>query len=341
MEKSKRHSLINADGKEVEQEDYTVDPSYGVEQQNNNLPEEQLEENLDAYDNLEDEELEDEDNNLEDKELEDEDYNLEDEELEDEDNNLEDEEFEDEDYNLDDEEFEDYDVQESDGEQSFYLEDELDFEDGWTQKTSSKKESFVSIVITVLLGLVCALLIFVKFFWIYSVQVVGDSMNDTLQSGDYLYVDKLADINRGDVIVFTLPDGSGEGADGRAYIKRVIATAGDTVVMEDGNVYLKKAGEDHFELVEYEGVKGLTYYRPMDHSYVPDPFTVSENHVYVLGDNRENSRDSRFLDEIDLDNVDGVVTSFMIERKDGKLGDFCGWFYQMRKSIHDFLFGEE
>ena len=208
------------------------------------------------------------------------------------------------------------------------------------EKEEHKKESVGSIITTVILGLFCAILIFVKFFWIYSVQVVGDSMNDTLQSGDYLYVDKLADINRGDVIVFTLPDGSGEGAEGRAYIKRVIATAGDTVLMKDGNVYLKKAGEDHFEIVEYEGVKGLTYYRAMDHSF-PFEFTVSENHVYVLGDNRENSRDSRVLGEINLDNVDGVVTSFMIERKDGKLGDFCGWFYQTRKSIHDFLFGEE
>ena len=204
---------------------------------------------------------------------------------------------------------------------------------------------------------VLVMVIIIRFFIGEIRWIPSASMRPTLLEGDRLFVERYSRFykapQRGDIIVFYPPDTKLKNSFGAvfsrltgflckdiAYIKRVVAIAGDTVLMQDGKVFLKEAGEDHFELVEYEGVKGLTYYRPMDHSF-PFEFTVSENHVYVLGDNRENSRDSRVLGEINLDNVDGVVTSFMIERKDGKLGDFCGWFYQTRKSIHDFLFGEE
>ena len=90
-------------------------------------------------------------------------------------------------------------------------------------KSEPKKESFLSIFTTVLLTVLCVLLIFVKFIWLYCVEVEGDSMNATLQTGDYLLVDRLDKVDRGEVVVFTLKE--------KAYIKRVIAVAGDTVLI--------------------------------------------------------------------------------------------------------------
>ena len=176
------------------------------------------------------------------------------------------------------------------------------------EKRPQEKESVLSIITTVVLAFLCIALIFVKFVWFYCVEVDGDSMNATLTSGDFLLVDKLAEVDRGDVVVFTLNE--------KAYIKRAVALEGDTVKITGGKVYVKKAGEEKFELSEYEGVIGST------NSHVGLVFekVISKGCIFVLGDNRENSTDSRILGEIDLQNVDGVVHQFIIDKKDGALG---------------------
>lgn len=176
------------------------------------------------------------------------------------------------------------------------------------EKRPQEKESVLSIITTVVLAILCIALIFVKFVWFYCVEVDGDSMNATLTSGDYLLVDKLAEVDRGDVVVFTLNE--------KAYIKRAVALEGDTVKITGGKVYVKKAGEEKFELSEYEGVIGSTN----AHAGLVFEKVISKGCIFVLGDNRENSTDSRILGEIDLQNVDGVVHQFIIDKKDGALG---------------------
>lgn len=173
-----------------------------------------------------------------------------------------------------------------------------------------KKEGALSVIITIVLAILCVALVFVKFVWLYCVVVDGDSMNATLQTGDYLLVDRLAEIDRGDVIVFTLE---------KAYIKRAVALEGDTVRIENGNLYVKKAGESKFELVEYEGVLGKTYYNSANHGKVFEQ-VISKGCIFALGDNREHSTDSRILGEISVDKVNGVVHQFVIDKKDGRLG---------------------
>ena len=176
------------------------------------------------------------------------------------------------------------------------------------EKRPQEKESVLSIITTVVLAFLCIALIFVKFVWFYCVEVDGDSMNATLTSGDFLLVDKLAEVDRGDVVVFTLNE--------KAYIKRAVALEGDTVKIMGGNLYVKKAGEEIFELSEYEGVIGSTN----AHAGLVFEKVISKGCIFVLGDNRENSTDSRILGEIDLQNVDGVVHQFIIDKKDGALG---------------------
>ena len=175
-----------------------------------------------------------------------------------------------------------------------------------------QKSKKIGDFITIFLLILCAFLVFVKFFWFFCVEVDGSSMNATLSHGDLLLVDKLAKPERGDVIVFTLNE--------KAYIKRVVAVEGDVVLIEGGKLFVKKAGSDRFEITSYYGVIGATYYQN-DPTYELE-WVVQENCIFVLGDNRENSVDSRVLGEINLEMVNGVVHQFIIDNKDKKIGEF-------------------
>lgn len=194
------------------------------------------------------------------------------------------------------------------------------------QDKSLRKKEKAGWISTAVLALICIFVAFVNFAWLYCVKVEGDSMNDTLQTGDYLVVDKLAKIKRGNVIVFT---GSFAGSSEKAYIKRVVAVEGDTVRISNGNLLLQKKGEHGFTKVEYNGVKGETFY-PGESGDI----TVPEGHLFVLGDNRENSKDSRLFGFIPLDCVDGVVHDYVIENKDGFLGKISEWVFKAREFVY-------
>ena len=182
----------------------------------------------------------------------------------------------------------------------------------YENNTVKSKKRTVGDFITLLLFLLCAFLVFTKFFWLFCVEVDGSSMNSTLVHGDLLLVDKLAKPDRGDVIVFTLND--------KAYIKRVVAIEGDVVRIEGGNLYVKESGDSNFKLVSYDGVVGRTYYQ--NNSTFTLEWVVQPDCFYVLGDNRENSVDSRSFGEINIELVNGVVHQFIIDNKDEQLGKF-------------------
>lgn len=115
--------------------------------------------------------------------------------------------------------------------------------------------------------------------------VNGESMEPTLQSGDYLIVNKLAykigEPEYGDVIVFESELEKDDSSGKKMLIKRVIGTAGDIIKIDDGSVF--RNGE---LLDESYTLDGYT-------SGNPDEWVIPEGSVFVLGDNRQNSRDSR------------------------------------------------
>ena len=134
-------------------------------------------------------------------------------------------------------------------------------------------------------------------------KVPSASMRPTLQEHDRIIVFKgaylLGDPKRGEVIVF-----SGEniyypaGQDDQFYVKRVIATAGDTVTCCDADGRVKVNGSTVVEEYLNDG-DGST-----------EPFkeiTVADGHVFVMGDNRGDSLDSRFIGVIPTDQVVGRV----------------------------------
>ena len=113
--------------------------------------------------------------------------------------------------------------------------------------------------------------------------VNGVSMEDTLQDGDNLLVDKISyrfhDPERFDVIVFKYTH-----KDNTYYVKRIIGLPGETVQIDNaGNIYINgKEIEEHYG---FETIK--------DPGIAANPITLGEDEFFVLGDNRNNSADSR------------------------------------------------
>ena len=129
-------------------------------------------------------------------------------------------------------------------------------------------------------------------------QVVGNSMNSTLENGDVLILNKFkyrfTDIKRGDII-------SLEYADTKYLIKRVIGLPGDKVSIRDNTLYIN--GELYVENYLDEGLE----YDDFDLSSLGYD-TIPEDMYLVLGDNREDSLDSREIGLISKDEVIGKVS---------------------------------
>ncbi|MFC4775305.1 signal peptidase I [Paenibacillus sp. GCM10023252] len=123
-------------------------------------------------------------------------------------------------------------------------------------------------------------------------EVQNISMQNTLVAGQRLIEDKwsyrFTTPKHGDIIIINGPESE------LRLIKRVIALPGDELDMRDGLVYLngQKLDEPY--------VKGLTFAEGMKM-----PYKVSHEQVFVMGDNRENSQDSRVLGPIHLSSVEG------------------------------------
>lgn len=137
-----------------------------------------------------------------------------------------------------------------------------------------------------------------------SITVDGRSMNNTLQDQDrVISTNFLYTPQRGDIVVIQADkiQNYSTGKYGEPIIKRVIALAGDTIKFdfEEGKVYLKKAGESEFELLEEDYIAEPTVNSLDRHS--GEEHTVPENCVFVMGDNRNNSLDSRSLTVGDVD----------------------------------------
>jgi len=119
----------------------------------------------------------------------------------------------------------------------------------------------------------------VRHFVAEPVRVVGDSMHPTLAEGDLMLVEKLTywteEPSRGDIIVCYYPGYT------VSCVKRVIAVGGETVEIKDGEVYIDGAILD--EAAYWNG----THFGSMEE------VTVPEGSVFVMGDNRNNSKDSR------------------------------------------------
>ena len=134
------------------------------------------------------------------------------------------------------------------------------------------------------IAIVLAIAFVFVFFFGMRTSVVGQSMAETLDNGDQILVNrfiyKIVGPKANDVVVF-LPNGNEKS---HYYVKRVIGVPGDTIQIKEGEVYINGAA---FE--EKADVSAIE-----DAGLAEDAITLGEDEYFVLGDNRNNSEDSRY-----------------------------------------------
>jgi signal peptidase I len=199
------------------------------------------------------------------------------------------------------------------------------------------------------------LAIFIRTFFVQAYKIPSGSMEPTLLIGDHILVNKivyglrmpdsllgleipglplgdyvfhLAPVHRGDVVVFVFPPDRS-----KDFIKRVIGVAGDTIAVKNGVVWLNGSEmpdpHRHWEV------------SPQDRSPVSPrdnfgPVTVPPGKLFMMGDNRDRSYDSRFWGFVDLNDVEGRATIIYLpwneEKADGAsmLSDILLWFEYIR-----------
>ena len=161
---------------------------------------------------------------------------------------------------------------------------DLDIIDLDKKKVEEKDFSWKREIISTTLYLFCVValtFLFIQFVG-QRTHVNGDSMNVTLQDGDNLIVDKLSyrfkDPERFDIIVFPY-----QYQEKTYYIKRIIGMPGETLQIIDGMVYIDGEMLDESygkEVMDYAGIAS-------------EPVELGQDEYFVLGDNRNNSSDSR------------------------------------------------
>ncbi len=160
-------------------------------------------------------------------------------------------------------------------------------------KGSRKKQGYEWLV---LVAASLAVALFVRGFLIQAFYIPSESMVPTLVKNDRVLVNKLSyklhDVHRGDIVVFTAPPGAAT-AQVKDLIKRVVGLPGEKIEGRNGSIFIND--------------------KPLDEPYLPPdvrsrdfpPEKVPPDRVWVLGDNRQDSRDSTFFKSIDEHSIVG------------------------------------
>ncbi len=170
------------------------------------------------------------------------------------------------------------------------------------QKTDYKKE-FFEWVKAIAVALVIAFLL--RNYVLTLAKVDGQSMEPTLQHADRLYVNKVAYTpEKGDVVIFEPASDPG-----RPYIKRVIATEGDTVYIDflTGDVFVNDVLLDEPYINEPTHLAGsyINFLATMGEYSKENPIEIEPGYFWAMGDNRNASKDSREIGQIPVSELIG------------------------------------
>ncbi len=233
------------------------------------------------------------------------------------------------------------------------------------------REEWMEFLQTALIAVILALII--RTFFLEPFNIPSGSMKPTLEVGDYLFVNKPAygyskhsfpfsmapiegrildgdrEPSRGDVVVFKLPTNTSID-----YIKRIVGLPGETVQVIDGILYidrrkvprepigLKEIDNDGIPTTMMEYIEtlpgGIIHHiyeegddRPLDNT---EEYIVPEGHYFMMGDNRDNSQDSRVASMVGFVPVENIIgrASFIFFSTNGYAGiaEFWKWPWSIR-----------
>ena len=175
-------------------------------------------------------------------------------------------------------------------------------------KKSTAREYFETIAIAVILAL------FIRTWVVQAFKIPTGSMENNLLIGDHLLVNKFVfnplltgdefltptgEVQRGDILVFKFPEDPE-----RDFIKRVIGLPGETLEVRDKRVFIDGHAIEEPYLEDQKpsfGSSGLAMDRRDNHG----PIAIPDAHYFMMGDNRDNSQDSRFWGPLPHVNVKG------------------------------------
>jgi len=227
-----------------------------------------------------------------------------------------------------------------------------------------KKKQIIENIKTILVALILAIII--RSLLLQPFFIPSSSMEKTLLVGDRLFVTKysygysrhsfpfslkifadrifFSPPERGDIIVFKTP------SDNRTdYIKRLIGLPGDTVQLIDGNLFLNKkkinkkfvkktsvyCGDQKFQVNEYieaisNDIRYNIFYSTNNSMMNTDFYKIPKNHYFFMGDNRDCSKDSRFLSSVGYVHRDNLVgkAQFLFFSNNSDIGNlFTPWLW--------------
>jgi signal peptidase I len=178
------------------------------------------------------------------------------------------------------------------------------------RRKSLVREYVEAIAIAILLALV------IRTFVVQAFTIPSGSMMDTLLVGDYILVNKflygpelpftdiqlpgLRDPARGDIIVFKYPQD-----EKRDFIKRIVGVPGDTVQVRGGQVFVNGQAFDEPYVKATGGRPHLGGAPYCGYAYGCEPTVVPPHAYFVMGDNRDNSQDSRYWGFVKRDKIKG------------------------------------
>ena len=180
------------------------------------------------------------------------------------------------------------------------------------KKKGVLRENIEAIVVAVILAM------FIRTFIVQAFKIPSGSMKETLLIGDHILVNKfiygvkipffrttiikVKNPARNDILVFKFPEDPG-----KDFIKRVIGVAGDVLEIRDKKIYVNNMPIDDIFGVYTDPHSFPASFQPRDNF---GPVTVPPNSMFVMGDNRDHSYDSRWWGFVDLKAVQGKA--FMI-----------------------------
>ncbi len=185
--------------------------------------------------------------------------------------------------------------------------DKMNNDDIRKKKKSGLRENIEAILVAIVLAL------FIRTFVIQAFKIPSGSMKETLKIGDHILVNKfiygvkipflqttiipITNPKRGDIVVFKFPEDPS-----KDFIKRVIGVGGDVIEVRDKKVYVNSKLLNHDFGMHTDSYIFPASVQPRDNF---GPVVVPPHSLFVMGDNRDQSYDSRFWGFVDLKAVKG------------------------------------